>query len=301
MAHYASLYHGGASMLPLPPAIPVRSVWKDNLKLELRFLHSFVHNARYAAVNIHYPGTADERYSVIKANVDALKPIQVGLAIYNDFGHIVAWEFNLCGFHPVTDPHATNSVGAWEDNLELELRFLHSFIHNARYGAVNIHYPGVIHSGSEKHTSQTADERYSVIKANVGLAIYNDFSHIVAWEFNLRGFHPVTDPHAANSVGVWEDNLELELRFLHSFVHNARYAAMNIHYPGVIHNGSQKHTSQMADERYSVIKANVDALKPIHVGLAIYNDFGHIVAWEFNLRGFHTVTDPHAANSVGYL
>ncbi|KXG20050.1 hypothetical protein SORBI_3010G147400 [Sorghum bicolor] len=123
MAHYASLYHGGASMPPLPPGIPVRSVWKDNLELELRFLHSFVHNARYAAVNIHYPGvihngsqkhtsqTADERYSVVKANVDALKPIQVGLAIYNDFGHIVAWEFNLRGFHPVTDPHAANSVG----------------------------------------------------------------------------------------------------------------------------------------------------------------------------------------------
>jgi CCR4-NOT transcription complex subunit 7/8 len=123
MAHYASLYHGGASMPPLPPEIPVRSVWEDNLELELRFLHSFVHNARYAAVNIHYPGvihngsqkhtsqTADERYSVIKTNVDALKPIQVGLAIYNDFGHIVAWEFNLRGFHPVTDPHAANSVG----------------------------------------------------------------------------------------------------------------------------------------------------------------------------------------------
>ena len=124
MAHYASLYHGGTSMPTLPPGIPVRSsVWEDNLELELRFLHSFVHNARYAAVNIHYPGvihngsqkhtsqTADERYSVIKTNVDALKPIQVGLAIYNDFGHIVAWEFNLRGFHPVTDPHAANSVG----------------------------------------------------------------------------------------------------------------------------------------------------------------------------------------------
>ncbi|OQU76454.1 LOW QUALITY PROTEIN: hypothetical protein SORBI_3010G147350 [Sorghum bicolor] len=192
MAHYASLYHGGASMPPLPPGIPVRSVWEDNLELELRFLHSFVHNARFAAVNIHYPGvihngirstsqTADERYSVIKANVDALKPIQVGLAIYNDFGHIVAWEFNLSGFHPVTDSHTANSVGVWEDNLELEVRFLHSFVHNARYTAVNIHYP------VRKHTSQTADERYSVIKANVdalkpiqvGLAIYNDFGHIV--------------------------------------------------------------------------------------------------------------------------
>ncbi|XP_066373620.1 probable CCR4-associated factor 1 homolog 11 [Miscanthus floridulus] len=113
--------------------------------------------------------------------------------------------------------------------------------------------------------------------------------------------------HAAAASGIpvrslWEDNLELELRFVYSFVHNARYAAVNIHYLGVIHGGSQKHTSQTADERYSVIKANVDALKPIQVGLAIYNDFGHIVAWEFNLRGFHPATaDPHAANSVGYL
>ncbi|XP_004967035.1 probable CCR4-associated factor 1 homolog 11 [Setaria italica] len=111
---------------PPPPPIPVRRVWDINLVAELRFLRHFASSARYAAVTIHYPGvvhggagaqqnnhalmTAEERYGAMKANVDALKPIQLGLAVYNEFGHLAAWEFNIRGFHPAADPHAPNSV-----------------------------------------------------------------------------------------------------------------------------------------------------------------------------------------------
>ncbi|KAF8670665.1 hypothetical protein HU200_050477 [Digitaria exilis] len=114
--------------VPMPqPGIPVRVVWEGNLVPELRFLRDLASNARYAAVTVHYPGvvvvpagaggqtshalmTAEERYATMKANVDALKPIQVGLAVYNDYGHVAAWEFNFRGFHPDTDPHAPNSL-----------------------------------------------------------------------------------------------------------------------------------------------------------------------------------------------
>ncbi|KAG0514450.1 hypothetical protein BDA96_10G192500 [Sorghum bicolor] len=237
MAHYTSLYHGGASMPPLPPEIPVHSIWEDNLELKLRFLHSFVHNARYAAVNIHYPGvihngsqkhtsqTADERYSVIKANVDALKPIQ-------------------------------------RHEQTVQLRSGIRIANRCADAAIDMD------SNSRLAVASCASGRHAHVSSHIIVATFRHGTLRVA--ISRRRFH------AAAAVRIiWEDNLELELRFLHTFVHNARYAAVNIHYPGVIHNGGQKHTSQTADERYSVIKANVDALKPIQVGLAIYNDFSN--------------------------
>ena len=122
MAQYAPHYHHAVPMPPPPAGIPVRRVWEDNLEPELVFLRNFAANARYAAVTVHYPGvvhgaqqshglmTAEKRYATMKANADALKPIQLGLAVYNDFGHVAAWEFNLRGFHPAADPHAPSSV-----------------------------------------------------------------------------------------------------------------------------------------------------------------------------------------------
>ncbi|CAL5042645.1 unnamed protein product [Urochloa decumbens] len=109
---------------PPPPVIPVRRVWDFNFDPELQFLRNFAINARYAAVSIHYPGaprsqgpavTADQRYGAMKANVDRLKPIQLGLAVYNDYGHIAAWEFNLRGFDPADDPHTDDSVAYLEN------------------------------------------------------------------------------------------------------------------------------------------------------------------------------------------
>ncbi|CAL5053016.1 unnamed protein product [Urochloa decumbens] len=114
-------YHAVPMALPPPPpVIPVRRVWDFNFDPEMQFLGNFAVNARYAAVSIHYPGvlpshgpavaTADQRYGAMKANVDGRKPIQVGLAVYNDYGHIAAWEFNLRGFDPAVDPHTHDSV-----------------------------------------------------------------------------------------------------------------------------------------------------------------------------------------------
>ncbi|KAL6602747.1 hypothetical protein ACP70R_043108 [Stipagrostis hirtigluma subsp. patula] len=124
-------FHHAAGALPPPPpppfGVPVRTVWSHNLDAELGVLRRFAWRARYAAVNVQYPGVvvhgaaagqqqdpaapaADERYAVIKANVDALKPLQVGLAIGTDDGRVLAWEFNLSGFDAAADPHAARSV-----------------------------------------------------------------------------------------------------------------------------------------------------------------------------------------------
>ncbi|TVT98846.1 hypothetical protein EJB05_55826, partial [Eragrostis curvula] len=126
MPPYAPAYnwYPAAPMPPPPPGVPVRSVWADNLDAELGALRYFASRARFVAVNVHYPGvvhggggqvdhnllTAEARYAVVKANVDALKPLQVGLAVCTHDGRLAAWEFNLSDFDPGADPCAAHSV-----------------------------------------------------------------------------------------------------------------------------------------------------------------------------------------------
>jgi CCR4-NOT transcription complex subunit 7/8 len=111
--------------VPMPPphvAVPVRPVWAWNFAQESVDLQRFAAGARYVAVNVHYPGlvhlsgkdqnalTAEQRYALVKANVDALKPLQVGITVCDHHGSSVAWEFNLCDFRRHTDPHDAKSL-----------------------------------------------------------------------------------------------------------------------------------------------------------------------------------------------
>ncbi|XP_062227614.1 probable CCR4-associated factor 1 homolog 11 [Phragmites australis] len=102
---------------------------------------------------------------------------------------------------------------------------------------------------------------------------------------------------------VWAHNVDAEMHVLQDFARRARYVAFVVHYPGVVHGaaGQQDHNKLAAEKRYAIIKANVDALKPLQVGIAVGTDDGRCLAWEFNLRGFDRETDPHAARSVEYL
>ncbi|KAL6876321.1 hypothetical protein ACP4OV_012893 [Aristida adscensionis] len=106
---------------------------------------------------------------------------------------------------------------------------------------------------------------------------------------------------------VWAYNLDAEMAVLRRVAWRARYAAVNVQYPGVVHGAGahgqqpQDHTALSAAGRYAAVKVNVDALKPLQVGLAVGTDDGGVVAWEFNLRGFDAATDPHSAPSVEYL
>ncbi|CAN6216770.1 unnamed protein product [Urochloa humidicola] len=107
-------HYAGAAPLHAPPpphVISVRVVWAGNLDAELRFLRVVSTSAPSVAFAVHYPGvvvvhgvatlpladhnalTAEQRYATIKA--DALKPLQVGLAVGTRDGCCIVWEFNL--------------------------------------------------------------------------------------------------------------------------------------------------------------------------------------------------------------
>ncbi|CAN6283880.1 unnamed protein product [Urochloa humidicola] len=111
---------------PLPPPfrVPVRTVWADTLDAARRDMGYFAAHARCVAVKVHYPGVVihaaaaaggalaaeEKHYATMKANADALKPLQVGLAVCTDDGCVAAWEFNLSDFDPASDQHAADSL-----------------------------------------------------------------------------------------------------------------------------------------------------------------------------------------------
>ncbi|CAN6288741.1 unnamed protein product [Urochloa humidicola] len=125
---------------PLPPPfrVPVRAVWADTLDAARRDMGYFAAHARFVAVKVHYPGVvafhdgagalaaAEKHYAAVKANADALKPLQVGIAVCADDGRVACWEFNLSGFDPAADPHDADSLvhlrGRGLDCVEHRLR-----------------------------------------------------------------------------------------------------------------------------------------------------------------------------------
>ena len=100
---------------------------------------------------------------------------------------------------------------------------------------------------------------------------------------------------------VWASNFKYESANLRHVARNAQYVAIDVHYPGVVHHPSQDHNALTVEERYALVKANVDGLKPLQVGIAVCDHQGQQVAWEFNLRDFCRLADPHDAKALDYL
>src|SRR4051812_34413036 len=94
--------------VPAPPVLV--PVWASNFRDESVNLHSIACQAQYVAINVQYPDlvvhlagqdhntlTVEQRYELVKANVDKLKQLQVGIALSDSHGvPLAAWEFNLC-------------------------------------------------------------------------------------------------------------------------------------------------------------------------------------------------------------
>lgn len=98
---------------------------------------------------------------------------------------------------------------------------------------------------------------------------------------------------------VWANNLNYELGLMQHVAADAICAAVNVHYPGVVHGAGRDQASLTAEQRYADLKRNVDELKPLQVGLAVHNARGHRVTWEFNLRDFDLAAgDAHTARSL---
>ncbi|XP_040381094.1 probable CCR4-associated factor 1 homolog 11 [Oryza brachyantha] len=125
---------------------------------------------------------------------------------------------------------------------------------------------------------------------------------------------PATMPAPAmNGAGVrsvWDDNFKVVSDIVRSVARRARHVALTVQYPGcpfVVQNAGERkpYEKLTAEERYQEVRANVDALRPIQVGLAIRagDGDGEPLVFEFNLKGFNVnnPADLRDPNSIEYL
>uniref|UniRef100_A0A0E0QRF9 poly(A)-specific ribonuclease n=1 Tax=Oryza rufipogon TaxID=4529 RepID=A0A0E0QRF9_ORYRU len=113
-----------------PDGVEIREVWEDNLEAEFAVIREIVDDFPYVAMDTEFPGVvcrplgtfksnADFNYATLKANVDMLKLIQLGLTFSNEHGGLPSlgpegrpcvWQFNFRGFDPRTDVAAADSI-----------------------------------------------------------------------------------------------------------------------------------------------------------------------------------------------
>ncbi|CAN6241468.1 unnamed protein product [Urochloa humidicola] len=102
---------------------------------------------------------------------------------------------------------------------------------------------------------------------------------------------------------VWADNVDREFKLIRAAIEHFPYVSMDTEFPGVIHRPTKHPAAMTAAERYSLIKANVDALHLIQVGLsfAASPTSPPALAFEINLREFDPRVHRHAPESVELL
>jgi CCR4-NOT transcription complex subunit 7/8 len=108
---------------------------------------------------------------------------------------------------------------------------------------------------------------------------------------------------------VWAENLEAEFAVIRDIVDNYPYVAMDTEFPGIVCRPLGPFRSNDA-LNYATLKANVDMLKLIQLGLTLSDENGALpprgtggrpCAWQFNFRGFDPRSDPANADSIDLL
>ncbi|XP_062188936.1 probable CCR4-associated factor 1 homolog 11 [Phragmites australis] len=126
-----------AQHMPLPfataaaPRVEVRQVWAHNFDWEVKLIESLLPKFRYLAVDTEFPGTVyrpvgpaymltpEKRYALLKANVDELELIQLGLTLFDAGCRLpglgggstrYVWEFNFREFDVRRHRHAPESI-----------------------------------------------------------------------------------------------------------------------------------------------------------------------------------------------
>ncbi|KAL1324957.1 hypothetical protein HN51_035060 [Arachis hypogaea] len=126
---------------------------------------------------------------------------------------------------------------------------------------------------------------------------------------------PLLEPSPNSSVvirQVWAANADSEFRIISSLIDKYRFVSIDTEFPGVVIRPRNKsYRSLVPEETYQVMKANVDALKIIQLGLTLSDEHGNLpdlgtnnrthYIWQFNFRDFNLMRDIHAKDSVALL
>ncbi|XWS66603.1 hypothetical protein CRYUN_Cryun05aG0214100 [Craigia yunnanensis] len=113
---------------------------------------------------------------------------------------------------------------------------------------------------------------------------------------------------------VWSDNLEYEFELIRSIIDGFPIISMDTEFPGIVvrptsPSGCQYVRPGDTTTHYKSLKANVDLLKLIQLGLTLSDGDGNLpdlgtenqFIWEFNFKDFDIANDAHAHDSVELL
>lgn len=117
------------STVPKPDGVQIRDVWADNLEEEFDLIREIVDDYPYLAMDTEFPGivvrplgvfksTAEFHYQTLRANVNMLKLIQLGLTFSDENGELprcgtdscCVWQFNFREFSLRDDVYAQDSI-----------------------------------------------------------------------------------------------------------------------------------------------------------------------------------------------
>ncbi|XLR14159.1 hypothetical protein S83_042097 [Arachis hypogaea] len=91
---------------------------------------------------------------------------------------------------------------------------------------------------------------------------------------------PLLEPSPNSSVvirQVWAANADSEFRIISSLIDKYRFVSIDTEFPGVVIQPRNKnYRSLVPEETYQVMKANVDALKIIQLGLTLSDEHGNL-------------------------
>ncbi|CRK40292.1 hypothetical protein BN1708_016788, partial [Verticillium longisporum] len=130
--------HGGANMRGGHNKGRIREVWKHNLHEEMAVLRDLVDKYPYIAMDTEFPGIvsrpmggfrgkSDYHYQCLRTNVDMLKVIQIGLALFNEEGETPPARpssADLADFGPAGRRSAQQGPFpyAWQFNFKFSLK-----------------------------------------------------------------------------------------------------------------------------------------------------------------------------------